>query len=211
MLKRLAITKMWTAYVSVNPLDGQVFRTELGVSTDELLLAYIGGFSANRMLLPFIQTAALLPDISFHLWGGGPQQAAVEAAVQEHENVIYHGWVSADSLPVIFNAVDIIFYCLRLDYPGAIYNAPNTLSQAMAASRPIIANRVGDLGRIVWQAECGVLIDEATPTAIAEAIMQLQDPNKRSTMGAKGLQAAQTTYNTAIVQQRLIELYARLG
>jgi hypothetical protein len=49
----------------------------------------------------------------------------------------------------------VIFYGLRLDYPGAIYNAPNTLSYAMTAGHPVVATNLGDLGRSVRQSECG--------------------------------------------------------
>lgn len=185
-------------------------RQELGLKPDDLMVAYIGGFSRNRMMLPLIQAAARHPHIQFHLWGDGAQRSEVEAAAQDHANVTYHGWLPADQLPLHFKAADIIVYCLRTDYAGAIYNAPNTLSNAMAAGRPIIANRVGDLGRIVAASDCGVLIDEATAQAISEAIQRLRDPALRARLGANGLQAAQATYNAARMQEALTALYGDL-
>jgi glycosyltransferase involved in cell wall biosynthesis len=198
------------SYAAVTDAEAHALRAELGVSPDDLLVAYIGGFSHNRMLLPLIETAALLPHAKFHLWGDGPQRAAIEQAVVHQPNIYYHGWASAANLPYYFRAADLIYYCLRLDYPGAVYNAPNTLTQAMAAGRPIIANDVGDLGRIVRATQCGLLIGEATPQAIAGAIEQLQDPLARARMGANGLRAARDIYNTAVVQRQLVEIYHTL-
>jgi len=198
------------AYAAVTDAQTSVVRAALGVPPETLLVAYIGGFSRNRQLLPFIEAASLLPETQFHLWGDGPQRDAVEQAIAGHPNAHYHGWLPAEDLPSYFKAVDVIYYCLRLDYPGAIYNAPNTLSQAMAAGCPLVANDVGDLGRTVRAAQCGVLIAEATPRAIAQALRQLEAPATRGKLGQNGLQAAQSAYNAAIVQRQLIALYQTL-
>jgi glycosyltransferase involved in cell wall biosynthesis len=159
------------------------------------------------MLLPLIAAAQELSDVSVHLWGDGPQRAVVEQASDRLLNVHYRGWLPPSELPLHFRTADVIYYCLRLDYPGAVYNAPNTLAQAMAAARPVIANEVGDLGRIVRATQCGVLIDEATPQAIVCAIDQLRTSATRHVLGTNGLKAAQNTYNAAALQQQLIDLY----
>lgn len=197
-------------YAAVADNDAQALRSELGVSPDDLLVAYIGGFSRNRMLIPLVNTAAMLPQVKFHIWGDGPQRAEIEQAVVGQPNVYYHGWLSPANLPRHLKAADIIYYCLRLDYPGAIYNAPNTLSQAMAAGRPIIANNVGDLGRIVSATKCGELIGEATPQAIAAAIRHLSNPEIRSQLGENALRAAQNTYNSTAIYHQLVGLYKTL-
>lgn len=185
-------------------------RAMTGVPHDQLLIGYIASFSRNRQLLPFIEAAALLPRVHFHIWGDGLQRADVEAAVAQHANVVYHGWARLDELPMLFTAIDVIYYVLRVDYPGAVYNAPNTLAQAMAAGRSIIANDVGDLGRIVRTTDCGILIDETTPQAIANAVKQLVDPTARNRFGANGQRAAVETYNAAHLDRQLCELYETL-
>jgi glycosyltransferase involved in cell wall biosynthesis len=136
-------------YEAVTQAEARELRMRLGVGPDDMLVAYIGSFSPNRMLLPLIEAAALLPGVRFHIWGDGVQRAAIEQAAVGQPNVSYHGWLAPGELPRHFKAADVIFYCLKLDYPGAVYNAPNTLSCAMAARRPVVATDVGDLGRIV--------------------------------------------------------------
>lgn len=195
-----------TPYAAVTDEQATRLREQLGLTPDQLLVAYIGGFSRNRMILPLIEAASFMPDVSIHLWGDGAQRAAVEEAAARHGNVHYHGWLSAPELPAAFAAADVIVYCLRLDYPGAVYNAPNTLSQAMAAGRPIIANDVGDLGRMVRAADCGVLLDEATPQAIAAAIQQLRHPAERARLGANGQRSAQSTYSAEALHFELVGL-----
>jgi glycosyltransferase involved in cell wall biosynthesis len=163
------------------------------------------------MLLPMIEAADLLPQVRFHLWGDGAQRAAVEQAAAGRPNVSYHGWLPSSELPRHFKAADVIFYGLRLDYPGAIYNAPNTLSYAMAAGRPVVATDVGDLGRMVRAADCGILIGEATPRAIAAAIEQLLEPATRARLGANAGRAARGPYSATAQRAELIALYDELG
>jgi glycosyltransferase involved in cell wall biosynthesis len=197
-------------YRAVTAAQVSDLRTRLGVAPDDVMVAYIGGFSPNRMLLPMIEAAGLLPEVQFHIWGEGVQRAAIEQAAATCPNVSYHGWLSANELPRHFKAADVIFYGLRLDYPGAVYNAPNTLSCAMAAGRPVVATDVGDLGRIVRAADCGILLGEATPRAIAAAIERLLDPVTRARVGSNALRAAEGPYNAAAEGARLLELYRGL-
>jgi glycosyltransferase involved in cell wall biosynthesis len=198
-------------YDAVTDTEVRDLRARLGVAPDHVLVAYIGGFTPNRMLLPMIEAADSLPQVRFHIWGDGAQRAAIERAVAGRPNVHCHGWLAASALPCHFKAADVIFYCLKLDYPGAVYNAPNTLSCAMAARRPVVATDVGDLGRMVRAADCGVLIGEATPRAIAAAIEQLLDPATRARLGGNARRAAEGRYNAAAQAAQLIELYRGLG
>jgi glycosyltransferase involved in cell wall biosynthesis len=144
------------------------------------------------------------------LWGDGHLRVAVEAAAVQTANVHYLGWLPAEDVPLHTHLADVIYYCLVSDYPGAIYNAPNTLSNAMAAGRPIIANDVGDLGRIVRQTGCGVLLPEVTPQAIRQAVEALRDPGARQQLGSAGRAAAESNYNWAAAERELGRVYAQL-
>jgi glycosyltransferase involved in cell wall biosynthesis len=185
-------------------------REKLGVSGDQVLVAYIGGFSRNRALLPFIEAAALLPKVEFHLWGDGHQRSQVEAAVSRRPNTHYHGWLPVAQLPLYFQCADIIYYGLRKHDASALYNAPNTVAQAMASGTPVIGTDIGDLGRMIRDTGCGVLLDGTTPDQIAAAIEKLLLPEFRTSAGSKGLSAAFSKYNAENVQKELVALYEGL-
>ncbi len=195
---------------AIPPTDVAAARAALGLAENDLAVAYIGGFSRNRELLPLIEAARTLPHVQVLLWGDGHQRAAIEAAVAQTPNTRYMGWLPGDQVPLTMQAVDVIYYCLRLDYPGAVYNAPNTLAQAMAAARPLVANDVGDLGRIVRHTGCGLLLPQVDPPAIAQALETLRDPATRRALGAAGRTAAETEYNWDSARHRLHALYASL-
>jgi glycosyltransferase involved in cell wall biosynthesis len=185
-------------------------RAQLGLDTG-LGVFYIGGFTNNRTLLPLIDAMDGLEGWQLHLWGDGHQRAAVEQAISGLGNAHYHGWAEASTLPVLFSAADVIYYCLRGDYPGAQYNAPNTLAYSMASSRPLIANKVGDLGRMVAESECGILLHEVSPVTIRQALQNLRDPLTRQKLGANGRRAAESRHNWERMAQTLLDLYTNLG
>ena len=144
------------------------------------------------------------------LCGDGHQRQAIETAVKGVPNIIYLGWLPAEKVPLYTSLSDVVYYCLKPDYPGAKFNAPNTLSNAMAAGRPIIANDIGDLGRIVRKTGCGILLDDITPQTIREAVLKLGDPNLRSRLSEAGRQAAEREYNWSIAEERLLDVYQLL-
>lgn len=185
-------------------------REDLGVPRERLLIAYIGGFSRNRALLPFIHAAGLLPDVEFHVWGNGHQRAHVEAAAAHFQNAHYHGWLSAELLPLYFQAADIIYYGLKKDDASSPYNAPNTVAQAMASGTPVIGTDIGDLGRMIRETGAGILLDEATPEQIALKVEALHSSDLRREMGLRGLAAAVSEYNAGTIQKQLATFYEQL-
>lgn len=199
-----------SSFTDIDHAQVKRVREQIAASPDKLLVGYIGGFSRNRALLPLVEAANMLPDVHFHLWGDGPQREKVEQASAQYKNVHCHGWLPDHQVPLYFRVLDIIYYGLRLDYPGAVYNAPNTLTQAMAARRPIIATDIGDLGRIVKETNCGALIEEATPKAIASAIRELSSSKKREQLGENGFSAVREFYNVENMQKELGEVYRQL-
>jgi glycosyltransferase involved in cell wall biosynthesis len=198
-------------YDRISRTDTQQARTQLGLGSDDLVVAYIGGFSRNRLLLPLIEAAHELPDVQVLLWGDGHQRSDVEAAAMQANNVRYMGWLPTSQVPLYMKMADVIYYCLKPDYPGAVYNAPNTLSQTMAAGRPVIANDVGDLGRIVRETACGRLLSGVTALEIQKAVDDLRDPVLRQRLGEAGRRAAETEYNWDSTKRCLQTIYARLG
>jgi glycosyltransferase involved in cell wall biosynthesis len=174
-------------------------RKKLSIDESELLIVYIGGFTRNRLLLPLIEAVRGVSHTQVILWGDGHQRQAIQDAVKDIPAARYCGWLPPEQIAWMLAASDAVYYCLNPNYPGAIYNAPNTLSYAMAAGKPIIANDIGDLGRIVKATGCGILLlEEVTPPAI------------RQRLGEAGRKAAEEQYNWSKAEERLLQVYGEL-
>lgn len=185
-------------------------RISLKYSPNDYIVAYIGGFSRNRLIIPLVEAVKELPDIKLLLAGDGHQRDAIEKLVADAPNIRYLGYIAPSQVPLYTLISDVIYYCLLPNYPGAIYNAPNTLSNAMAAGKPIIANNVGDLGRIVNQVDCGILVDPVNPYTITSALDSMRDSELRHRLGRHGKLAAQNEYNWACAEKKLTGLYQYL-
>ena len=171
--------------------DIAVERSALGVSPDDLIVAYISGFSKNREILPFIEAGRDLPRVSLQIWGDGHQRQEVQASIGGATNIFYRGWLQESKVPLFMLVYDAIYYCLRRDYPGAIYNAPNTLSNAMAAGRPILASDIpGNRRHVLGEnggSPCGFLYDLNGPeNFVRKAIALIDDERLRRSLGEAG-------------------------
>jgi len=199
-----------TPFDKLSHADFLEVRSQLNIPERQLLVAYIGGFSRNRMLKYMIGAAKSLADVHFAFWGDGHQRDIVEAADESMSNVQYFGWLPYEKVPLYTSLADIIYYVINPDYPGAIYNAPNAMGNAMAAGSPIIANDLGDLGRIVKETNAGILLETLTTESIIAAIQMYRDPLLREQIGLNGKQAARSYYNWNRMEDKLIGLYTEI-
>lgn len=88
---------------------------------------------------------------------------------------------------------------------------PNSIIEAMAAARPIVATPVGGIKDVITHGESGLLVPTDDPTALANALMALEgDPAFRARLGAAGRELAQTRYRQEFVIEKLIALYRSL-
>ena len=88
---------------------------------------------------------------------------------------------------------------------------PNSLVEAMAAGRPIVATDVGGVRDAVRDGENGILVPPADPPAFAAAVRTLlSDPAKRQRMGAAGATRAREQFHAGHVVGSLERLYERL-
>jgi glycosyltransferase involved in cell wall biosynthesis len=87
---------------------------------------------------------------------------------------------------------------------------PNSLVEAMAAGRPVVATDVGGNPDAV-RAETGLLVPPAQPDQMARAIERLLgDPALRASMGREALRVARREYHGDAVVPRLEDTYLHL-
>jgi glycosyltransferase involved in cell wall biosynthesis len=86
--------------------------------------------------------------------------------------------------------------------------SPNTLLEAMAACRPVVASAVGGVVDLVDNGVNGILTPARDSEALAEALLQLaQRPETRVQMGSEGAQRAARNHSAPVILSRLLDLY----
>ena len=88
---------------------------------------------------------------------------------------------------------------------------PNSLVEAMAAGRPIVASRVGGVPDAVRDGENGLLVPAGNAEAFANALSSLlADRPRADAMGREGARRAATEYAATVVIGGLERLYDQL-
>lgn len=85
---------------------------------------------------------------------------------------------------------------------------PNSVLEAMAAGRPVVATRVGAVPDAVVHADSGFLVEPGDDQQLAAALGELiRDPGLRERFGEAGRAAAQARYGAEPAVRALIALY----
>jgi glycosyltransferase involved in cell wall biosynthesis len=88
---------------------------------------------------------------------------------------------------------------------------PNTLVEAMAGARPVVATAVGGTVDAVVDGETGVLVAPGTPEALTAALERLlDDPEARARMGRSGHERARRLYDAQHTVATLEGMYDQL-
>jgi glycosyltransferase involved in cell wall biosynthesis len=138
-----------------NKVVGMVARLDLQKGFEYLLLA------ARELCGAF-------PELKVVIVGEGPDRQAIENMIQRfglQSKVILAGQHS--DMPGIYAAMDIFVL------PSLNEGLPMTILEAMAASRPVIATRVGAIPTVIKDGETGLLVDPSDVNGLRDALVRL--------------------------------------
>jgi glycosyltransferase involved in cell wall biosynthesis len=143
------------------------------------------------------------PGLRLLVVGEGPDRAAIESLVTEHglNDVVTLAGQQSD-MPAIYASMDIFVL------PSLNEGLPMTLLEAMAASLPVVATRVGAVPTVIRDGETGLVIEPADESALVRAITALLANPELCRRLARGARAhVAQNYTAAAMIQRYRELY----
>jgi len=124
--------------------------------------------------------------------GDGANRAALESNATALPNVRFLPFRPASEIPCVMAAGDVHIITVRRGLEGVV--VPSKLYSVLAAGRPalVVAPAVCDAARIVAESGCGLVADPDSPSAVADAILELRSDNKRlREMGQRATETAQ--------------------
>ena len=183
------------------------WRRELELADDAQVIGIIAS------LLPIKDHATLLravsrlapqwPRLSLVIVGAGPSLDELRAQAAQlgvAERVRFAGL--RPQTPSFHHLFDISVLC------SVSEGFPNSLVEAMAASRPIVATAVGGVRDAVRDGDNGLLVPPRDDAALADAIGSLlADPSRARAMGAAGARRARSEFHAGVVIDSLELLY----
>lgn len=187
-----------------------ITRESLGLSTDDYIVGYIGGFTPGRAIIPLIESLKHYPPVKILIAGDGPQKDNIISHINNHNNAQYLGWIPLNMVPSYFNLFDVYYYGLYSECPHTRYQSPNSLYTAMMVGKPIITTDIGEISDVVTMENCGIVIKKPTADQISKAIQELSAPSLRAILGENGRNAALEKYNWSVAEAELLGFYVDL-
>jgi colanic acid biosynthesis glycosyl transferase WcaI len=167
---------------------------------------YAGLFGLAQGLDQILDLASALPAATpgrFVLVGDGPERERLQRRITD-EAITRVRLLPAqprDKIPALLAAADAAVVTLGLEIPGSV---PSKIYEAMAARLPILLVAAGEAARRVADADCGITAPPGDAAALLRAFLELAgDASLRARLGARGRLAAETTYNRALIADRL--------
>ncbi len=167
-----------------SPRERAEIRRALGLSEREFVLLTLASLVHRKGLDLLIEALARLaaPDTVALVAGEGPERGALEALARRRgvgDRVRFLG--RREDKAELLKACDVLVLPSRHEGLGV------AALEAMAASRPVIAGRVGGLAEAVVHQRTGILFEADDIDGLARAIEQLRaDPELASRLGGEG-------------------------
>ncbi|MDB4912959.1 MAG: hypothetical protein JWM95_603 [Gemmatimonadetes bacterium] len=161
------------------------FRASLGIADDEFVVGSVGNLNAAKGFDVLLRAVALIRSQGVKLRAVivgddiGRESAALRAMHRTlglSDAVIFTGF--RKDIPDALASFDI--YALTSRSEGFAIS----LVEAMAAACPVVATRCGGPEYIVDHEETGILVENGSPEAVAEALLRLyEDPRLATRLG----------------------------
>lgn len=146
-------------------------RREAGIPETAPLIGMVGRLVPIKDVPTFLSAARLVlerrPQARFALVGDGPQRPALEALCRELSlagAVTFFGW--RRDLAAVYGDLDVVVNASRNE------GTPVALIEALAATRAVVATRVGGTEDVLGAGARGLLVPPADPGALAAAILE---------------------------------------
>ncbi len=196
--------KGFTSIVRVVGLGVDVERFSPGATRTHagpLRVGYVGRLEEHKGVHVLIDALA---GTAHHLevYGEGPYRGELEAlTARTSARVTFHGGAAHDALPDVYRSFDVVAIPSQVR-PNWIEQFGRVAVEAMASGVPVVAAATGSLPEVVGDA--GVLLPPDDASAWRIAIDDLaEDPARRATLAAAGLERAQQYSWDAIAGQHV--------
>ena len=185
-------------------------RRQLGIVDDAFVVGWVGRMTAVKRTDDVLRTIRKLADRGVNAYlcliGDGPDRDHLERYAHELGVVrrcLFLGY--QDDVARFYDAIDVLLL------PSANEGTPVSVIEALAASRPAVATRVGGVPDVVRDGVDGFLADVGDVDLLAERLAELAaDPERRAAMGTAGRERVIRRYAVERLVDDVDRLYRAL-
>ena len=193
-----------------DPAD-RVFRKELGVADDKVLIVSIGRLSPEKGHEVLLRALAALretdPGFVLAIVGKGPEEASIRGVCNDlglDGNVRFVGFRS--DMPAIYNSADLVVQSSFTE------GMPNVVLEALLMETPVVATSVGGTAEIVEHGINGFLVAPDSADALSDGLRDyFENKSKHLKMAASGRVSVAKHFNHSSRVQRIAKLYSDIA
>jgi glycosyltransferase involved in cell wall biosynthesis len=150
-----------------------------------------------------------IQNVCLKIAGDGSQREMVAARARSlhfsHKYQYYGIYTRPEERETFMHDLDVFVM------PSFTEGTPNSIIEAMANGKPIIASAVGGIPDMI-DSESGILVPAGDATALAEAMLQLaRNPQQRASMGKAAQDRYQKLFSPSAVVPLMLETYGRVA
>lgn len=180
--------------------------SEVALEREKRHFLYIGRFHLNKGTDILMEAIKILPEevrgrCNFHLFGDGPLKRKLEEELDDTPSLVRCVFLKGYADPS--TASSYLHLCDALIIPSRIESVPVVLSDAAQAGIPVIATDVGDMGRILKEYRCGIVV-EPEKHSLASAISEFL--NKEKSEFEEGLRRLAMDFDIKRATERFIKI-----
>jgi glycosyltransferase involved in cell wall biosynthesis len=176
----------------------------------EQVLGIVGRLDLQKgfeyLLRSFATLRHSFPGLRLLIVGEGPDRDKIEQMIDHHSlNSVVTLTGQQTDMPGVYNSIDIFVL------PSLNEGLPMTLLEAMAASRPVIATRVGAVPKVITDGVTGLLVEPADEAGLTNAISKLLSaPDLCRALAEKARMQVGEHYTAPAMAQKYCALYAKV-
>lgn len=183
-------------------------RAAWGFEPDDFVLAIIARLKPVKGHTYLLDAFAMLDDVpqaKLLVAGDGPLAAELETQVSRlgiQERVHFAGFQT--DIPGLLQGVDAV--CL-----ASLSEAlPYVVLEAASYARPLLVTRVGGMATLLTNHEDAVVVDPASPQALAEGIRwMIANPDQRQQIGRAAYKLVQDSFSVDAMMAQILDVYDR--
>jgi glycosyltransferase involved in cell wall biosynthesis len=181
-------------------------REQLGLPVEAHIVGTVARFAHQKGLAILLEAAVRVKQAHFAVIGDGPLKPELQTRSQRLGlEGRFHFLGSRPHAGTLLPAFDLVAI------PSISEGLPLVALEAMAASRPVVASRLGGLQEVIVEGENGLLVAPGEAEELARAISRLlQDSALSQRMGEAGRRRAREAFTLERMLQQTAALYQNL-
>jgi len=208
-------------YLNLKPELGQVSHLSRKYEGNKVLI-YIGGIAVDKGSIKSIEAFNLvkktIPNVKLIFIGNfldGSEKNFIECVkrLRMQQCIELIDWLPYEKMLAYLKIADV---GLALYQPTTRHlisrrNARKIFTY-MLCSLPVVTSDFGEIGKVVKEEKCGILVDPTNAKDIANVVIYLlKNPEQAKRMGRNGRLAVEKKYNWELEKLKLLEAYKKLA